>query len=645
MKKIITTLLLISIYLITFSQQLPDKDFTKKIALQEAKSHEKLFKLGNSKMGDNYDLIYHRMNWYVNPAINYISGSVTSYFKAVTTMSTMQFELTDTLTVDSIKYHNTKLTTYTHALNVISITLPSAILANHIDSITVFYQGAPPQGVGFGSFIQETHSGTPIIWTLSEPFGAPDWWPCKNSLSDKIDSIDVIVTTPSAYRVGSNGLLLSETTVGANKIYHWKHKYPIATYLIAIAVTNYQVYTISAPLHSGTIQILNYVYPENITDAQTNLPLLIPVIQLYDSLFSDYPYMNEKYGHAQFNWGGGMEHQTMTFLINFGIDLMAHELGHQWFGDKVTCKSWHDIWLNEGFATYLTGLTYKFLHDANSFITWKQNNISDIISQTDGSVYCDDTTSVNRIFDGRLSYSKGGMVLNMLRWKIGDSAFFSCMKSYITDAQLAYGFAGTSNFQDHAETASGISLTEFFNDWIYNQGFPSYSLNCTAYADSTINMVISQTQSHPSVTFFEMPVPIKFSNGVKDTLLVFDNTTNNQSFNAQLKFIPNTITFDPESDLVAQLISSNIVYSVKENSENSINISPNPCSNSILIENLGNTAENIEIYDVSGKLIQKIKLDKGIDKLTLDFSDFQKGVYIIKLITSNNNIIKKIVKV
>ncbi len=645
MKKIITTYLLISIYLVAFSQQIPDKDFTKKIALQEAKSHEKLFKLGNSKMGDNYDLIYHRMNWFVNPAVNYISGSVTSYFKAVTTMSTMQFELTDTLTVDSIKYHNTKLTTYTHALNVISITLPSAIPVNHMDSITVFYQGAPPQGVGFGSFIQETHSGTPIIWTLSEPFGAPDWWPCKNSLSDKIDSIDVIVTTPSAYRVGSNGLLLSETTVGANKIYHWKHKYPIATYLIAIAVTNYQVYTISAPLHSGTIQILNYVYPENITDAQTNLPLLIPVIQLYDSLFSDYPYMNEKYGHAQFNWGGGMEHQTMTFLINFGIDLMAHELGHQWFGDKVTCKSWHDIWLNEGFATYLTGLTYKFLHDANSFITWKQNNISDIISQTDGSVYCDDTTSVNRIFDGRLSYSKGGMVLNMLRWKIGDSAFFSCMKSYITDAQLAYGFAGTSNFQDHAETASGISLTEFFNDWVYNQGFPSYSLNCTAYADSTINMVISQTQSHPSVTFFEMPVPIKFSNGVKDTLLVFDNTTNNQSFNAQLKFIPNTITFDPESDLVAQLISSNIVYSVKENSENSIKIGPNPCSNSILIENLGNTAENIEIYDVSGKLIQKIDLNNGIDKLTLDFSDFQKGVYIIKLITSNNNIIKKIVKV
>ena len=645
MKKIIFTLFLLCSFSYLFAQRMPDKNFTKSIAQQEAKSHEKLLHgSSNPKIGSNYNLFYHRMNWFVNPAVNYIKGSVLSRFKAVGNVSMMEFELNDVLTVDSIKYHNVKLTAFTHASNLITITLPAAIPNNQTDSIMVYYQGAPPQGIGFGSFIQDNHSGTPIIWTLSEPYGAPDWWPCKNSLSDKIDSIDVYVTTPSANRVGSNGLLLSETVAGANKIYHWKHKYPIATYLIAIAVTNYAVYSNYAPLHSGTLQILNYVFPENLADAQANTPNLIPVMQLYDSLFSDYPYMNEKYGHAQFGWGGGMEHQTMTFLINFGYDLMAHELAHQWFGDKVTCKSWHDIWINESFATYLTGLTYKFLQSPAAWLTWKQSTTSNVISQTDGSVYCVDTTSVNRIFDGRLSYDKGGMVLNMLRFKIGDSAFFSCMKSFITDAQLAYGFAGTSNFQDHAQAASGLNLTEFFNDWIYNQGYPSYTLYCITYPDSTFNMTISQTQSHPSVSFFKLPVPIKFSLGSKDTVIVFNNVSNYEVFQGKLKFIPNTITFDPESELIAQCLSNSIIVSVDGSSESTIKISPNPFTNTIFIENIGNPSKNIQVYDISGHLIREINGNMLSQKVTLDFSDLNKGVYIIKIVTSNNNFIRKIVK-
>ncbi|MEI6123679.1 MAG: M1 family aminopeptidase [Bacteroidota bacterium] len=645
MKKILITFLLLFTILNCFSQKIPNKDFTTSISLQEAKSHEKLFKLGDSKFGGNYNLFYHRMNWFINPAVNYIKGSVTSYFKAVSALKKIQFELADDLNVDSIKYHNVKLLTFTHAANIISITLPTSIPNNQIDSITIFYQGVPPTGIGFGSFIQDYHSGTPIIWTLSEPFGAPDWWPCKNSLSDKIDSIDVFVTTPSANRVGSNGLLLSETTVGANKIYHWKHKYPIATYLIAIAVTNYQAYSDYVTLNSGTLEILNYVFPENLTTAQSQTPDLIPVMQLYDSLFSDYPYMNEKYGHAQFNWGGGMEHQTMTFLVDFNYDLMAHELAHQWFGDKVTCKSWHDIWINESFATYLTGLTYKFLNNASSWLTWKQNEIGNIISQTDGSVYCDDTTSVSRIFDGRLSYDKGAMVLNMLKLKIGDSAFFSCMRNFITDAQLAYNFAGTSDFQDHAEASAGKDLTEFFNDWIYNQGYPSYSLNCTAFDDSTINLIVSQQQSHASVSFFKLPLPIRFSNGTKDTLVVFDNTIDNQSFYAHFNFIPNTITFDPESELVAQLISSNIIYSVNEIGNNLFKVGPNPCVSSLFVENISNDTKNIEIYNIRGQLVRKIELNNNLEKLTIDITDFENGVYILKFINSNNNLFQKIVKI
>ncbi|NOZ35444.1 MAG: M1 family metallopeptidase [Chlorobi bacterium] len=116
------------------------------------------------------------------------------------------------------------------------------------------------------------------------------------------------------------------------KTAHWKHRHPIAAYLIAIAVTNYSSYSDYVTLTTGeNIEVLNYVYPENLTSAQNNTPNVLDVIQLYSDLFIPYPFADEKYGHAQFGWGGGMEHQTMSFMHGFSHHLMAHELAHQWF--------------------------------------------------------------------------------------------------------------------------------------------------------------------------------------------------------------------------------------------------------------------------------------------------------------------------
>ncbi|HOY32717.1 MAG TPA: M1 family aminopeptidase [Bacteroidales bacterium] len=644
MKKSFITLFILGYSVIALPQRQPDQDFAKQISALEAKSHENLFKSGNAKLGDNYDLKYHRMNWFVDPDTNFISGSVTSYFMAVSAISQMEFELNQVMVIDSVKYHNTHLT-FNHPGNTFTINYTTAIAVGAFDSVSVFYHG-DPQGGGFGSFIHDFHNGTPIIWTLSEPFGAPDWWPCKNSLSDKIDSIDVYVTTPAPNRVASNGVLVSVTGVGPDKKFHWKHRHPIATYLIAIAVTNYAAYSDFAQLQNGNLEILNYVYPEDSVYARQNTPYLIPVIQLYDSLFSDYPYLDEKYGHAQFGWGGGMEHQTMTFLINFGYDLMAHELAHQWFGDKVTCGSWHDIWINEGFATFLTGLTYYFLSDNNAWRSWKVGNINYIVSAPDGSVYCDDTTSVPRIFDGRLSYAKGALVLNMLRLKIGDSAMFTCMNNFITDPSLEYGFADTDDFKNHAQLSSGQNLTEFFNDWIYGQGYPVYYINSTVHYDSSVNIIFIQSPSHPSVSFFELPLPVRFSDGVHDTVIVFDNTTNFQSFDAHLNFLPVEITFDPESELIAVLDTCIVQVSRNNDSgDNDVLVYPSPAHESVIIDGgQKNTITRVRISDLKGAIIDDITLENPSRTFTYDLDKLGNGLYLTAIYTNNNIIFNKIIK-
>jgi len=289
-------------------------------------------------------------------------------------------------------------------------------------------------------------------------------------------------------------------------------------------------------------------------------------------------------------------------------------------------------------------LCYKFLNTPSSWRDWKYNTIQSAISAPDGSVWCDDTTSVNRIFDGRLSYNKGAMVLNMLRWKLGDSAFFAGMKSYITDPLLAYKFAGTQQFKAHEELASGLNLTSFFNEWIYNQGYPVYTLHSTFSADSSVNLVISQAPTHPSVTFFELPVQIKFTNGVKDTTMVFDNTTNNQSFSFHLNFRPTSLFFDPEYELIAVLDTNIITFNVDDAKVNPFSISPNPVTDFLSINNNNLFVKGIEVYDINGRKQKVIAVNESFRHKSIDLTDLKAGTYIIKITTQDNNFMKKIVK-
>lgn len=583
----------------------------------------------NTYAGENINITYQKMQWLVDPSVDFITGTVFTIFKTTQdNITSISFDMADNLSVGDIHYHGQSLG-YLHTGDIITITLPASITINTTDSISILYSGTPDP-LGTGSFVQSNHNGTPIIWTLSEPYGAKVWWPCKQDLSDKIDSVDIYVTAPAQYKTASNGILVSEQISGTQKIAHWKHRHPVAAYLIAFAVTDYSVYSDYVSLTNGdSVQVLNYVYPENLTNAQLSTLDVIPVMQLYDSIFMNYPFADEKYGHAQFGQGGGMEHQTMTFATNFDHELIAHELAHQWFGDYITCKSWHEIWLNEGFAVYLVGLTYEHLFNSSYWMPWKTMQIDDITSQPDGSVYVADTANVDRLFDQRLTYHKAGMLLHMLRWELGDLAFFNALRSYLQDPSLVNGFATTNDLRSHLEFEKDTSLTEFFNDWYYGEGYPLYTIDWTQSVTGNINIKIDQQTTNSSVEFFEMTVPLEFKGNGQDTIIRFKNTYSGEEYNIHLEFPVSDVVFDPQKWLITKNPVINEVQRI--NQLDSLVIYPNPAMSTLIIYGANELViKEIEMYDILGrKRMDTSRIDSSPVKINI--RDLPEGIYYLKM--------------
>lgn len=634
------------LFTLSFFAQDYNKSFTE-IQKAEAKAAlKKMLQKANVNTG-NYDIKYHRLEFTINPSAAFISGDVTTYFKAKSDLNAVTFDLADNMTVSQVSRRGSSLSFTQNTSDELVVTLPVTQNTGVLDSVTITYSGNPVSS-GFGSFEQNQHAGNPIIWTLSEPYGAKGWWPCKQDLNDKIDSIDVFITTPTFNPSNqeniavSNGLEKSQIINGSNKTTHYKHRYPIPAYLIAIAVTNYSVYSHTVANNGSPFNIVNYVYPENLAYAQANTPVTVNIMDLFTNLFEEYPFANEKYGHAQFGWGGGMEHTTVSFMGNFDRNLIAHELAHQWFGNKITCGSWKDIWLNEGFATYLSGLTIENLDGNSSFTTWKQQRTASITSAPDGAVYLSDidTTNVGRIFSGRLTYNKGAMVLHMLRKKIGDVNFFQGVKNYLNDTNHAYAYAKTEDFIPIMETASGQSLTEFFNDWLFNQGYPSYNILWNQPSANEVYIQISQTQSDASVSYFEAPVPIRIIGTMGETLnIVLNNTSNQEVFAKAVNFMVASIQFDPESDLISK--NSNVALtSNKLIVNNSFKIFPNPAFSELnIVKPDALNVSEIRIFNALGQLLYVSNWSANIDIKSL-----ATGMLFVQLSTNEGVINKTVLK-
>ncbi len=577
-------------------------DIEQKYAIRKAISSSKNALL--SKASANFDIHYISCNWNIDPAIRYIQGNIKFGFIITEKTSSIILDLANELIVDSIRSKNTRLPFTRPSDNSVVINLGNSLEKSTKDELTIFYKGVPPAANSpFSTFSNSSHAGVPVMWTLSEPYGGKDWWPCKNGLNDKTDSVDIAITTPEKYTSSSNGMLMKESVSAGKRTTYWKHRYPIATYLIAIAATNYIVIKDSIQLGSKSLPLMEHAYPERVSEFINAASITKRTMQLLHNTFTPYPFINERYGHTQFGFGGGMEHQTNSFMYNMNETLIVHELAHQWFGDKITCGSWKDIWLNEGFAIFCTNLNIEKYYPESTLLSLYKSQINFITSNKKGSVYVDDTTNVGRIFDSRLTYNKGGWVLQMLRWKLGDELFFKATRNYLEDPTLAYKYAYTKDLKRHFETSSGKNLDEFFNDWVYGQGYPSYQLKWYSLGKSWVNTSLFQSTSDSSVNFFEMPVPIRFKNKLRDTTIIINHEKNGQVNFLNIGFLADSAFIDPKLKIIS--LNNTVTKAQSITNDDDIIIFPNPVKNSfnVLISNLKAGTLQVSLYNAKGQAV------------------------------------------
>jgi aminopeptidase N len=603
----------------------------------------------NSLM-EKYDVTFYFLDLTVENNTVYLSGSVTIKAKSlVNSLDTIAFELYPGLTIDQITLDNIP-----HSFDrddyLVTVPLDAPVGLGSYFSIKITYHGMPPTG-GFFSGISTALNPEyqkDVTWTLSEPYAAKDWWPVKQDLGDKADSVWVFLTTSQTNKAGSEGLLTAVTPVAGGKLrYEWKSKHPIDYYLISFAVADYMEYNQYAHPEGteDSVLIQNFIYddPACLSYYQEGIDRTADFIELYSNLFGIYPFIDEKYGHCLTELGGGMEHQTMTTLGGFSFSLVAHELGHMWFGDHVTCATWSDIWINEGFATYCDYLSHHFLSTPYYDSLWLKLRHDNVKNQPGGSVYVppDELGDIGRIFDGRLSYSKGALLLHMIRFELqDDDQFFDIMESY--ENEFGDSVATGADFRDWVELQSGKDFTDFFNQWYYGEGYPIFDIVWNQ-TDDNLNIYSTQTTSTNVTTLFKMTVPFHliFNDGT-DTTLLFYQDSNQDAFSLPVLKTIEQIEVDPEQWILHRLNS--ISVGIEEQlSPVYFSLGPNPAKEQInvFLAHQPEKTTELTISDLSGRMILTRILNST--NTTLDISTLPAGIYFVTMTDGSNKLNKKLI--
>lgn len=511
-----------------------------------------------TRMQDRYDVLSYRLDLRIpDPTIEVIYGDLTARVRVTDgPLDTLLLDLHDNMVVDSV-FVDSRIAGYAQDGYDLVILPTTPAAQGGMTEARVFYHGHPVE-TGEVAFTFGSRGNIPVIWTLSEPFGAREWWPCKDRPDDKADSVDVIVRVPESLVASSNGILVSNTLEADElRAFHWKHRYPITTYLVCVNVSNYVVLDDFFVQATGdTLPIEHYVYPEKIAQAREDFSITPLALRYFEESFGSYPFGNEKYGHTLFPWGGGMEHQTNT---SYGASLvrgdhaydyiLVHELAHQWWGDMVSPADWRDIWLNEGFASYAEALWAEHRYGRNALAQYMTQ--TQYVAEPSGRVYDPDD-----LFDPSVVYNKGAWVLHMLRGIVGDSLFHEVLAQY--RARTAYRSTTTAEFQSIAEEVTGRDLDFFFEPWLYGNGRPAYAASFLSIGSAGAPRVaVHLTQTQRNLPYFPMPVDldVKLEGGDAIRVRVY-NDPMHEDYEFDLPDAPASVSVDPDSWILKFTTSS-----------------------------------------------------------------------------------------
>lgn len=516
-------------------------------------------------LGRTIDVKHYRLRIELIPEPAAIIGRVLVRAEALSPTTTLSLDSEANLVIDSVTLNGQPLP-FQAAAGSLTLNFAQAIQSGQQFDIEVQYHGSPSTSTVLGGgMLVSKHGpdGVTIMATLSEPYGAPTWWPCVDDPNDKA-TIEIEATVPEHFVVASNGVLTkTESNAAGKKTYFWREDYLIATYLVSLAATNYAQFEDTYTALDGTqMPLVYYVYPEHLAKAQEKFPATRAAMEIFAPLYGEYPFLREKYGMAEFQWGGAMEHQTMTSMGERVIEstgtsqaIIAHELAHHWWGDLVTMSSWEDIWLNEGFATYSEILFFE------KQFGWQPGGVmksayddNKVMGRLGGTVVAENLG--NPFDDQGAIYTKGAWVLHMLRRLMGDENFFAALRLYAE--RYAFSNASTADFREVCEEVYGSPLGWFFEQWVYAPGRPFYKFSSSieTQADGyNVQVTVKQVQTHaiPNrvggaefVYVMPLEVTINYADGTSETRVALNNARK-QHFNFLTPKLPINVQLDKDN--------------------------------------------------------------------------------------------------
>ena len=620
------------------------------------------FNTSQNSNNSNFDVTFYSLDLDIYISQPYIEGNVLCRFKSVIdSLQEIKLNLIHTFDIDSVVGN---VNNYIFKNDTIYITFNKTILIGEESECKIYYRGKPQPAENNIGFQYESSNGIPKITTACEPFFSYCWWPCKDGAGDKADSVYIDITIPDTVINGvelialSNGKLDNIISKTGKKTFQWRERYPIATYYIMAAVSNYEHFRIDYTGKYGEkFPIDFWVFPGNVNAAQGFVSRITEVIDFYSSLFGKYPFHKEKYAMTQVSTNfGALENQTNTIMWDdwwrlSQFRVLVHELSHMWFGCMISFENLHNVWLNEGFASYCEAL---WREKDNGFEAYK-NYMKKFEYWDGGTVYLKNVPGyVWDIFNSDLQYHKAAYSLHMLRGVLGDSLFFKCIYEYANQKELMYDHVITDQFKNVCENVSQMNLDFFFDQWIYDEYYPVYEYSFDQNQSTfDLNIQIEQTQSNNGWrSIFEMPIQLKLIyEDNSDTTITVWNNKQKQNFNIALSKNINNIEFDPDNWILKKVkrVSTGIV----ENILNKLPIKfslfqnyPNPFNPSTTIKYSipQQSYITLKIYDILGRqvatVIDEVK-PPGNYQVEFNAANLPSGVYFYRIQAGSFNQVRK----